>query len=131
VLGRGSGGDKGRGLVPIHVGSRHLIRVLEAEVRKLERAPLSRQVIVAISRNYIGSRLKMDAHRSSLRPSPRERTGGCPLQSRGSARMDERGTADIEAFFFLLLRLLALGRLLRVFAGSPSIVALTTTVLGQ
>ena len=45
MLGRGSGGDKGRGLVPIHVGSRHLIRVLEAEARKLERAPLNRQVI--------------------------------------------------------------------------------------
>jgi len=45
VLGRGSGGYKGRGLVPIHVGSRHLIRVLEAEARKLERAPLNRQVI--------------------------------------------------------------------------------------
>jgi len=78
VLGRGSGGDKGRGLVPIHVGSRHLIRVLEAEARKLERAPLNRQVIVAITRNYLGSRLMMDAHRSSLRPSPRERIGGMP-----------------------------------------------------
>ena len=78
MLGRGSGGDKGRGLVPIHVGSRHLIRVLEAEARKLERAPLNRQVIVATTRNYLGSRLKMDAHRSSLRPSPRERIGGMP-----------------------------------------------------
>ena len=78
VLGRGSGGDKGRGLVPIHVGSRHLIRVLEAEARKLERAPLNRQVIVATTRNYLSSRLKMDAHRSSLRPSPRERIGGMP-----------------------------------------------------
>jgi len=78
VLGRGSGGDKGRGLVPIHVGSRHLIRVLEAEARKLEFAPLNRQVIVAITRNYLGSRLKMDAHRSSLRPSPRERIERTP-----------------------------------------------------
>ena len=68
MLGCGSGGDKGRGLVPIHVGSRHLIRVLEAEARELERAPLTRQVIVAITRNNLGSRLKMDAHRSSLRP---------------------------------------------------------------
>ena len=69
MLGRGSGGDVGRGLVPIHVGSRHLIRVLEAEARKLERAPLNRQVIVAITRIYLGSRLKRDAHRSSVRPS--------------------------------------------------------------
>jgi hypothetical protein len=68
VLGRGSRGDKGRGLVPINVGSRHLIRVLEAEPRKLERPPLNRQVTVAITRNHLGSRLKMDAHRSSLRP---------------------------------------------------------------
>ena len=55
MLVRRSGGDKGRGLVPIHVGSRHLIRVLEAEARKLERAPLNRQVIVAITCNYLGS----------------------------------------------------------------------------
>ena len=63
MLGRSSGGDMGRGLVPIHVGSRHLIRVLEAEARKLARAPLNRQVIVAVTRIYLGSRLKMDAHR--------------------------------------------------------------------
>ena len=68
MLGRGSGGDKGSGLVPIHVGSRHLIRVFEAEARKLERTPLNRQVLVAITRNHLGSRLKMDAHRRSLRP---------------------------------------------------------------
>jgi hypothetical protein len=70
VLERGSGGDKSSSLVPIHVGSRHLIRVLEAKARKLERAPLNRQVIVAITPNYLGNRLKMDTHRSSLRPSP-------------------------------------------------------------
>lgn len=63
MLGRSSGGDMGRGLVPIHVGSRHLIRVLEAEARKLERAPLNRQVIVAVTGTYLDSRLKMDAHR--------------------------------------------------------------------
>jgi hypothetical protein len=80
VLGGGPGGDEGRGFVPIHLGACHLVRVLEAEARKLERAPLNRQVIVAITRNYLGSRLTMDAHRSSLRPSPRERMGECPLQ---------------------------------------------------
>jgi hypothetical protein len=69
VLGPGSGGDQGRGLMPIHVGSRHLVRVLEAEARKLEFAPLDRQVIVTSSRDYLGRRLKMDAHRSSVRPS--------------------------------------------------------------
>ena len=63
MLGRSSGGDMGGGLVPIHVGSRHLIRVLEAEARKLARAPLNRQVIVAVTGTYLGSRLKMDAHR--------------------------------------------------------------------
>jgi hypothetical protein len=102
VLGRGSGGDKGRGLVPIHVGSRHLIRVLEAEARKLERAPLNRQVIVAITRNYLGSRLTMDAHRSSLRPSPRERIGGMPASiigectdgRAGDGRYRGRGQAE-------------------------------------
>jgi hypothetical protein len=67
VLGGGSGREKGCGLVPIHVGSRHLISVLEAEARKLERAPLSRQVIVATSSNSLG-RVKIDTHASSLRP---------------------------------------------------------------
>ena len=67
VLEPGSGGDKGRGLVPIHVGSCHLVRVLEAEARKLEFAPLNRQVIVATNRDYLGTRLKIDAHRSSVR----------------------------------------------------------------
>ena len=67
VLGPGSGGDKRRGLVPIHVGSCHLVRVLEAEARKLEYAPLNRQVIVATNRDYLGTRLNMDAHRSSVR----------------------------------------------------------------
>ena len=66
MLGRGSRGDKGRGLVPINVGSRHLICVLEAEPRKLERPPLNRQVTVAVTRNYLGSRLKMDAHREAV-----------------------------------------------------------------
>ena len=78
MLGRGSGGDKGRGLVPIHVGSCHLVRVLEAEARKLEFAPLNRQVIVATNRDYLDTRLKMDAHRSSVRPSRGERIGGMP-----------------------------------------------------
>ena len=78
MLGRGSGGDKGRRLVPIHVGSRHLICALEAEARKLEFAPLNRQVIMATNRDYLGTRLKMDAHRSSLRPSRSERIGGMP-----------------------------------------------------
>lgn len=68
MLGCGSRGDKGRGLMPINVGSRQLMRVLEAEPRKLERPPLNRQVTVAVTRHYLGSRLKMDAHRSSLRP---------------------------------------------------------------
>ena len=90
MLGRGSGGDKGRGLVPIHVGSCHLVRVLEAEARKLEFAPLNRQVIVATNRDYLDTRLKMDAHRSSVRPSRGERIGGTP-------RLDERATGDIKA----------------------------------
>jgi hypothetical protein len=76
VLGCGSGGDKGRGLVPIHVGSRHLIRVLEAEARKLERAPLNRQVTVAVTRYYLGSGLKMRAHGSSLRACDGRFVGG-------------------------------------------------------
>ena len=73
MLGRGSGGDKGSGLVPIHVGACHLIRVLEAEARKLEFTPLNRQVIVATNRGYLGTRLKMDTHRSSVRPPRSER----------------------------------------------------------
>jgi len=83
VLGRGSSGDKGRRLVPIHVGSRHLIRVLEAEARKLERAPLNRQVIVAITRNYLGSRLRMDAHNKQSTTVPQK-------AHRGNARFNNR-----------------------------------------
>jgi len=93
VLGRGSGGDKGRGLVPIHVGACHLIRVLEAEARKLEFTPLNRQVIVATNRGYLGTRLKMDTHRSSVRPPRRERRSASRAllhMEKGMEALDER-----------------------------------------
>ena len=100
MLGRGSGGDKGRGLVPIHVGSRHLIRVLEAEARKLERAPLNRQVIVAGALRETGERLRVElrplaAHegtsRSIAKASRRERSdcesGRSPIMRSSVARI--------------------------------------------
>lgn len=66
MLGGGSRGDKGFGLVPIYFGSCHLVRVLEAEARKLKFAPLSRQLIMFIRLNWRGIRLRMNGHTTSV-----------------------------------------------------------------
>jgi hypothetical protein len=85
VLGGGPGGDEGRGFVPIHVGACHLVSVLEAEARKLEFAPLNRQVIGAGALRETGERLRVElrplaAHEGtsrSMAKAPRGERSNC------------------------------------------------------